>query len=151
MFLNYGVSEKNEECVCVCARSTHTLSLGLEVTGRKYQRQLGNSPLTTQGRAPLWTTQPVGPERLQREMWGGFRGQRWKSNGKSTEENLFWEQLFRSFFALFSRFRWKEWHRWQIIPRGLSDPWQKREVMFWWAMVGFSFPLTFKVVSVIAS
>lgn len=52
MFLNYGVSEKNEECVCVCARSTHTLSLGLEVTGRKYQRQLGNSPLTTQGRAP---------------------------------------------------------------------------------------------------
>lgn len=54
MFLNYGVSGKNEECVCVCAcaRSTHTLSLGLEVTGRKYQRQLGNSPLTTQGRAP---------------------------------------------------------------------------------------------------
>lgn len=28
MFLNYGVSEKNEECVCVCVRTfyTHTVT-----------------------------------------------------------------------------------------------------------------------------
>ena len=59
MFLNDGVSEKDEARVrvCACVRACvwwgvlGTLSPGLEVTGRKYQRQLGNSPLTTQGRA----------------------------------------------------------------------------------------------------
>lgn len=26
MFLNYGVSEKNKECVCVCTFYTHTVT-----------------------------------------------------------------------------------------------------------------------------
>lgn len=35
MFLNYGVSEKNEECVCVCVHVLHTHT----VTGIGSDRQ----------------------------------------------------------------------------------------------------------------
>lgn len=41
----------------------------LKVTGRKYQRQLGNSPLTAQGRTPPWTIPPVGQQGQRKRVF----------------------------------------------------------------------------------
>lgn len=78
-------------CCCFFFVFLGALSPVLEVTGRKYQRQLGNSLLTTQGRARHRITLPVGAETLQRETGGGRGVGRRIQSGKSAEQYNFFE------------------------------------------------------------